>query len=331
MSQTTTKKRLTTRGTFLEVKPKSCKNPKPVAVDLREALKPVRIVLEPARAIADSKADDPVHCYLMSIGRYPLLTREQEIRLSKQIHHRLALIKIQQALSDEMGTSPSEQQWAAASGMSLEQLRGKLSQGKKAQDTLISCNLRLVVSVAKKYLIGRKSLMLLDLIGEGNQGLNQAAERFDHSKGYKFSTYAYWWIRQAITRAISNQDDMVRLPVHIQDTVNKLMKTKRRLEACSPGAAISLETIAMKAEVPLAKAREAMESFQYRSIASLENPVGNDKESELIDLVASEANVVEAVQQQICTEQVKALLDRLSPKQRQVIVLRFGLACIIHE
>ncbi|MFN3361271.1 MAG: sigma-70 family RNA polymerase sigma factor, partial [Pseudanabaenaceae cyanobacterium] len=156
---------------------------------------------------------DMVRTYLHEIGKIPLLSNEEEIRLGKQVKQMMDLFALQEKLADRLGRMPTEEEWAQEAGMTVEALKAALKQGSRAKTKMIEANLRLVVSVAKKY--QKRNLELLDLVQEGTLGLERAVDKFDPTKGFKFSTYAYWWIRQAITRAIAQQARTIRLPVHI--------------------------------------------------------------------------------------------------------------------
>lgn len=167
------------------------------------------------QAISVSPTTDMVRTYLHEIGRVPLLTHEEEIVFGKQVQAMMALLDLQKTEMDELGREPSSEEWAAKANLSPSQLELSLHQGQQAKQKMIEANLRLVVSVAKKY--QKRNLELLDLIQEGTLGLERGVEKFDPTRGYKFSTYAYWWIRQAITRAIAQQARTIRLPIHITE------------------------------------------------------------------------------------------------------------------
>ncbi len=231
-------------------------------------------------------ADDPVRMYLKEIGKYPLLTTEEEITLAKQ-------------LAD--GT-PEEQ--AAA--------KQKLSEA----------NLRLVVSIAKRY-VGR-GMQFLDLIQEGNLGLIKAVEKFDYKKGFKFSTYATWWIRQAITRAIADQARTIRIPVHMVETINKLIRVNRQL-AQELGRDPTPAEVAKEMGISEAKVREIIKIAQEP--VSLETPIGEEEDSHLGDFIEDEnaPAPAEAASMSMMKEQLQEVLHTLTPREEKVIRLRFGL------
>ena len=231
-------------------------------------------------------SDDPVRLYLKEIGKYPLLTTEEEITLAKQIAE---------------GT-PEEQ--AAA--------KKKLSEA----------NLRLVVSIAKRY-VGR-GMQFLDLIQEGNLGLIKAAEKFDYTKGYKFSTYATWWVRQAITRAIADQARTIRIPVHMVETINKLIRVNRQL-AQELGRDPTPAEIAKEMGISESKVREIIKIAQEP--VSLETPIGEEEDSHLGDFIEDEnaPAPAEVASNAMMREQLQEVLHTLTPREEKVIRLRFGL------
>ncbi|HHW56973.1 MAG TPA: RNA polymerase sigma factor RpoD [Clostridia bacterium] len=226
--------------------------------------------------------DDPVRMYLKEIGKIPLLTPEEEIELAKRIEQ-----------GDE-----------------------------EAKKRLIEANLRLVVSIAKRY-VGR-GMLFLDLIQEGNLGLLKAVEKFDYRKGYKFSTYATWWIRQAITRAIADQARTIRIPVHMVETINKLIRVQRQLLQ-ELGREPTPEELAKEMGMPEEKVREIMKIAQEP--VSLETPIGEEEDSHLGDFIPDEdaPAPAEAAAYTMLKEQLMDVLDTLTPREEKVLRLRFGL------
>ena len=246
--------------------------------------------------------DDPVRMYLREIGRVKLLRGEEERELAQAMRDGDREIERQRA------REPYDQ--------------SRIDRGMEARRKLTEANLRLVVSVAKKY-IGR-GMNLLDLIQEGNIGLIRAVEKFDHTKGYKFSTYATWWIRQAITRAIADQARTIRIPVHMVETINKLVRTSRRLLQ-EYGREPTSEEIGLEMDMPPDKVREIMKVSQ--TPVSLETPIGEEEDSNLGDFIPDEAGEApsEAASLQLMRESLADALDSLSERERQVLRLRFGL------
>lgn len=226
--------------------------------------------------------DDPVRMYLKEIGRVPLLTADEEVNLAKKMEH-----------GDE-----------------------------EAKRRLAEANLRLVVSIAKRY-VGR-GMLFLDLIQEGNLGLIKAVEKFDYRKGYKFSTYATWWIRQAITRAIADQARTIRIPVHMVETINKLIRVSRQLLQ-ELGREPSAEEIAQEMNIPVERVREIMKIAQEP--VSLETPIGEEEDSHLGDFIEDEdaPAPAEAASFTLLKEQLEDVLETLTPREKKVLVLRFGL------
>jgi RNA polymerase primary sigma factor len=251
----------------------------------------------------ESSLDDPVRMYLREIGRVPLLNAEEEVRLARLMERG----KGERLHADNLKAVPN---------------RRFIAEGEEAQRRLTEANLRLVVSVAKKY-IGR-GMNLLDLIQEGNIGLIRAVEKFDYTKGYKFSTYATWWIRQAITRAIADQARTIRIPVHMVETINRLIRINRRLLQ-DLGREPTSEEIAAQMDISAEKVREIIKISQEP--VSLETPIGEEDDSHLGDFLEDHTALApaEAASHQLLKEQVEDVLDSLTDRERKVLQLRFGL------
>jgi RNA polymerase primary sigma factor len=254
----------------------------------------------PADVISDTLSlDDPVRMYLKEIGRVPLLSMEQEKSLAMRIE------------AGEMEI--------AKNGTAV---RAVVDSGDEAKRQLTEANLRLVVSIAKKY-VGR-GMLFLDLIQEGNLGLIRAVEKFDYRKGYKFSTYATWWIRQAITRALADQARTIRIPVHMVETINRLIKVSRQLLQ-ELGREPTVEEIAESMGLTPEKVREVMKISQEP--ISLETPIGEEEDSHLGDFIEDQEAIApaEAASVMLLKEKMQDVLQNLTDRERKVLVLRFGL------
>ena len=239
-------------------------------------------LVDPESLVDNFSVDDPVRMYLKEIGKVPLLTADEEVELARKM-----------AEGDE-----------------------------KAKKIMAEANLRLVVSIAKRY-VGR-GMLFLDLIQEGNLGLIKAVEKFDYTKGYKFSTYATWWIRQAITRAIADQARTIRIPVHMVETINKVMRISRQLLQ-ELGHDPTPEEIAEEMAMPVEKVRDILKIAQEP--VSLETPIGEEEDSHLGDFILDEdaSEPAEAASYTLLKEQLTEVLSTLTPREAKVLKLRFGL------
>jgi RNA polymerase primary sigma factor len=264
---------------------------------------------EEALAARTSTTSDPVRMYLKEIGRVPLLTAEQEVDLAQRIEAGLFAV-------EKLANEPDLP----------DDLRGDLEEiardGVRAKRQLVEANLRLVVSIAKRY-VGR-GMLFLDLIQEGNLGLIRAVEKFDYTKGYKFSTYATWWIRQAITRAIADQARTIRIPVHMVETINKLLRISRQLLQ-ELGREPTPEEIGREMDLPPEKVLEIQKISQEP--VSLDTPIGEEDDSHLGDFIEDSDAVVplDAASFLLLQEQLEAVLHSLSERETKVIQMRFGL------
>ena len=281
-----------------------------------------------AKALASIKigpkgvyTEDSIRVYLQEIGRIRLLRPDEEIELARKIADLLQLEEEAAQFESENGHFPSTKEWAALAEMPLTRFRRRLMLGRRAKEKMVQSNLRLVVSIAKKYM--NRGLSFQDLIQEGSLGLIRAAEKFDHEKGYKFSTYATWWIRQAITRAIADQSRTIRLPVHLYETISRIKKTTKVLSQ-EFGRKPSEEEIAESMEMTIEKLRFIAKSAQLP--ISLETPIGKEEDSRLGDFIEADIeNPEQDVAKTLLREDLEGVLATLSPRERDVLRLRYGL------
>ncbi len=280
----------------------------PPAEELEEI--PEEEIVDPNTLVDSFGADDPVRMYLKEIGKVNLLTFEEEVELAQTMEAGNAAKEQLEELGDELDDETKAE------------LTKLVKKGERAKQRLAEANLRLVVSIAKRY-VGR-GMLFLDLIQEGNLGLIKAVEKFDHTKGYKFSTYATWWIRQAITRAIADQARTIRIPVHMVETINKVIRVSRQLLQ-ELGHDPSPEEIAEEMGMPVDKVREILKIAQEP--VSLETPIGEEEDSHLGDFIPDEdaSEPSEAASFTLLKEQLVEVLSTLTPREEKVLKLRFGI------
>ena len=265
---------------------------------------------------------DLVRSYLRDIGRVPLLSHQQEITLGRQVQELMDLEALEAELKSETGEEVvSREELAKKAGLSGVQLKRKLQAGRRAKERMVAANLRLVVSVAKKYT--KRNMELLDLIQEGTIGLVRGVEKFDPTRGYKFSTYAYWWIRQGITRAIAEKSRTIRLPIHITEMLNKLKKGQRELSQ-ELGRTPTVTELAEFVELPEEEVKDLM--CRARQPVSLEMKVGDGDDTELLELLAGDGELPsEQVEGECLKGDLRDLLEQLPELQRKVLRLRYGM------
>ena len=270
-------------------------------------------LVDPNTLVDSFNIDDPVRMYLKEIGKVPLLTADEEVTLATSMSEgNLAKERLAEIEENNEEISAEEQ----------AELETLVKQGENSKQKLAEANLRLVVSIAKRY-VGR-GMLFLDLIQEGNLGLIKAVEKFDYTKGYKFSTYATWWIRQAITRAIADQARTIRIPVHMVETINKVIRVSRQLLQ-ELGHDPSAEEISEEMGMPVDKVREILKIAQEP--VSLETPIGEEEDSHLGDFIPDEgaSEPSEAASFTLLKEQLVDVLSTLTPREEKVLKLRFGI------
>ncbi len=270
----------------------------------------------PEEARGSGGGSDPVRMYLKEIGKVALLTAEQEVTLARRIETGLAAAARIAELEDEYGEQ------AAIPPRELLKQERIVADGLEAKQDVIEANLRLVVSIAKRY--RNRGMAFLDLIQEGNLGLMRAVEKFDYTKGFKFSTYATWWIRQAITRAIADQARTIRIPVHMVETINKVVRLQRQMLQ-ELGREPTIEEIGDRVEMTPSRVREILRINQ--DTVSLNEPMGDEDDFSLSDVIEDQGAVVpaDAAARALLNEAVKQALGELSEREQKVVRLRFGL------
>jgi RNA polymerase nonessential primary-like sigma factor len=283
---------------------------------------PARFVLSGDHPLDGGHGRELLRSYLRDISRVPLLSADQEITLGRQVQQLIAIEDTREELRLRGGgLPPSEEQLAEATGLSVPVLQKRLRLGLRAKERMVSANLRLVVSIAKNYT--NSSFELADLIQEGTIGLVRGVEKFDPSRGYKFSTYAYWWIRQGITRAIKEKSRAIRLPAHINDSLSKLKRCQRELSQAL-GRTPSLKELAETTGLSELDVREVM--FRAQQPVSFEARSADGEAFNLLETVACDGMQPEQLAQQDCLKNnIRKLLDQLPAREAQLLKLRYGI------
>ena len=259
---------------------------------------------------------DSVRSYLRDIGRIPLLEHDEEILLGRQVQRMMEI----RGVETELEVNEKED-LAKALGITPKDLRKQLRDGERAKDKMVTANLRLVVSVAKKYT--KRNMELLDIIQEGTIGLVRGVEKFDPGRGYKFSTYAYWWIRQGITRAIAEKSRAIRLPIHITENLNKLKKAQRELSQMN-GQMPNVFDLAAYLDLTVDEIKDLM--CKARQPTSLEIKIGENRDTALIDLLEDESQLPELIlERQYIKEDIRELISELPEMQAAVVAMRYGI------
>ncbi|CAK9199254.1 unnamed protein product, partial [Sphagnum troendelagicum] len=276
----------------------------------------------PKKIQGAQELSDPICSYLRDIGRTKLLTAAEEVELSRGIQDLLKLEKVRSNLKEEIGHEPTMVEWACAAGMEQNPFETRIRNGRFCKDKMVNSNLRLVVSIAKNY--QGRGMTLQDLIQEGSMGLIRGAEKFDPNKGFKFSTYAHWWIRQAVTRAIADQSRTIRLPIHLYEVISRINKAKKML-AQEHGRQPHDEEVAELVGMTVDKLKTVVKSA--RAPTSMERPIGKEKDSTVGDLVPDRGieSAEDAISKQLLKQDLAAVLHTLNPRERDVLRLRYGL------
>ena len=259
---------------------------------------------------------DSVRSYLRDIGRIPLLGHDEEILLGRKVQRLMEIKSVESLLQ-----KPSRVELALSLDISVKELKRELREGEKAKEQMVTANLRLVVSVAKKYT--KRNMELLDIIQEGTIGLVRGVEKFDPGRGYKFSTYAYWWIRQGITRAIAEKSRAIRLPIHVTENLNKLKKAQRELSQIN-GEIPNVFQLAEHLSFTIDEIKDLM--CKARQPTSLEIKIGENRDTALIDLLEDEDQLPDRLlEQQFIKEDIRELISDLPEMQAAVVSMRYGI------
>jgi len=278
--------------------------------------------------MAQSKiSGDSVRSYLKDIGRIPLLEHDEEILLGRQVQKLMKIEEERKSLEEVHERKIDDHELCEMTSSDWKVIRKDLRQGRKAKDKMVTANLRLVVSVAKKYT--KRNMDLLDIIQEGTIGLIRGVEKFDPGRGYKFSTYAYWWIRQGITRAIAEKSRAIRLPIHVTENLNKLKKAQRELSQ-EKGYMPSVFELSDHLGFSVDEIKDLM--CKARQPASLETKIGENRDTALIDLLEDESQFPEfLLETKFMKESLRSLIEELPDMQAAVISMRYGIGSEIHE
>ena len=259
---------------------------------------------------------DSVRAYLRDIGRIPLLEHDEEILLGRQVQR---LMEIKEA--EQVAETKTKEDLASVLGLTIKELKREIRAGEKAKDKMVTANLRLVVSVAKKYT--KRNMELLDIIQEGTIGLVRGVEKFDPGRGYKFSTYAYWWIRQGITRAIAEKSRAIRLPIHVTENLNRLKKAQRELSQIN-GCMPTIFQLSDYLELSVDEIKDLM--CKARQPTSLEVKIGENKDTAIIDLLEDETQTPDMLlEKAFIKEDIRELINELPDLQAAVISMRYGI------
>jgi len=264
---------------------------------------------------------DSVRSYLRDIGRVPLLEHDEEILLGRQVQRMMEIEETRDTCESCDGVKLTDKELAQELSIEYKDLRRELRDGKKAKEKMVTANLRLVVSVAKKYT--KRNMELLDIIQEGTIGLVRGVEKFDPGRGYKFSTYAYWWIRQGITRAIAEKSRAIRLPIHVTENLNRLKKAQRELSQRN-GEIPTVFQLSEELELTVDDIKDLM--CKARQPTSLEIKIGENRDTCLIDLLEDETQAPDFLLEKLCVkEDINKLIDELPEMQAAVVCMRYGI------